>query len=70
MAQAFAAAGDRVTAYHLDGSNPVNLIRATDMELRPNDIVFVAQQPVTKWNRVVQQLTTSLIVAGVAQLTN
>jgi polysaccharide export outer membrane protein len=63
-------ARDQVTAYHLDASNPINLIRATDMELRPNDIVFVAQQPVTQWSRVVEQLTTSLIVAGVAQLTN
>lgn len=55
---------DRVTAYHLDGSNPVNLLKAAALELRPNDIVFVAQQPVTRWNRVVQQIVPSLIIAG------
>lgn len=62
-------AGGLVTAYHLNGSNPVNLLQATAMELRPNDIVFVAQQPVTRWNRVVQQIVPSLIVAGAAQVT-
>ncbi len=56
-------AGD-VTAYHVDASNPVNLVLATQLEMRPNDILFVAQQPVTKWNRVVQQIVPSLILAG------
>lgn len=55
---------DDVTAFHLDGSNPVNMLLATRFEMRPNDIIFVAQQPVTKWNRVVQQLVPSLIIAG------
>lgn len=59
----------RVTAFHLDGSNPVNMLNATKIELRPNDIVFVSQQPVTRWNRVVQQLVPSLIVAGAASVT-
>lgn len=55
---------NRVTAYHLDGRNPVNMLNATKIQLRPNDIVFVSQQPVTRWNRVVQQIVPSLIVAG------
>ncbi|MCF6445773.1 polysaccharide biosynthesis/export family protein [Nereida sp. MMG025] len=54
-----------VTAWHLDGENPVNMILATRLELRPNDIIFIAEQPVTRWNRVVQQITPSLINAGV-----
>lgn len=58
-----------VSAYHLDGSNAVNLLHATVIELRPNDIVFVAQQPVTRWNRTLQQMIPSLIVAGATQLT-
>ena len=53
-----------VTAYNLDGSNPVNLVLATQIEMRPNDIIFVGQQPVTTWNRVVQQLVPSLITFG------
>lgn len=53
-----------VTAYNLDGSNPVNMVLATQLQIRPNDIIFVGQQPVTKWNRVVQQLVPSLIIAG------
>jgi polysaccharide export outer membrane protein len=61
-------AADQVTAYHLDASNPINLVRATDMKLLPNDIIFVAQQPVTKWARVVRQLTTTLILAGASRL--
>ena len=60
---------NQVTAYHLDGSNPVNLLNATRMELRPNDIIFVSQQPVTRWNRVVQQLVPSLILAGATAAT-
>ena len=60
----------QVTAYHLDARNPVNMINATRMELRPNDIVFVSQQPVTRWNRVVQQLVPSLIISGTTAVTN
>ena len=62
--------GDRVTAYHLDGSNPINMLNATKIELRPNDIVFVSQQPVTRWNRVVQQIVPSLILAGASAVAN
>jgi len=54
-----------VTAYHLDASNAANIVVATGMELRPNDVIFVAQQPVTSFSRVVSQLTTALILATV-----
>lgn len=59
-----------VTAWHLDGSNVVNMVLATRFELRPNDVVFVAEQPVTRWNRVVQQLVPSLIISGVNAASN
>lgn len=59
-----------VTAWHLDGANPINMILATRLELRPNDIIFIAEQPVTRWNRVVQQITPSLINAGVNAASN
>jgi polysaccharide export outer membrane protein len=50
-----------VTAWHLDARNAVNISLATRMEMRPNDIVFVEEQPITKWNRVIQQFVPSLL---------
>ena len=61
-------AGDRVTAYQLDARNIAMMTLATRLELRPNDIVFVAEQPVTKWNRVVSQIGPSLITGAAAKL--
>ena len=40
-----------VMAYHLDAQNPTRLIVADAMELRPNDIIYVAEQPVISFNR-------------------
>ncbi len=54
-----------VTAWHLDGSDVTNMLLATQLNLKPNDIIFVAEQPVTRWNRVIQQLVPSLITTGV-----
>lgn len=59
------ADGSTVNAWQLDGRNAVNLVLATRFELRPNDIVFVAEQPVTRWSRVVDQLIPSLFTASV-----
>lgn len=50
-----------LTAWHLDGGNVAGLMLATRFELRPDDVIFVAQQPVTKWNRVINQISPSLI---------
>ncbi|WP_339771060.1 polysaccharide biosynthesis/export family protein [uncultured Pseudosulfitobacter sp.] len=50
-----------VTAWHLDTRNAANYALSTRFELRPDDIVFIAQQPITKWNRAVAQLVPSLI---------
>ena len=44
-----------VTAWHLDATNAVNLTLAARMELRPDDIIFIEEQPVTKWGRSLQQ---------------
>ncbi|AWI86785.1 sugar transporter (plasmid) [Alloyangia pacifica] len=57
-----------LTAWHLDGRNAANFLLATRFELRPNDVVFVAEQPVTRWSRVVTQITPSLITSTAAQL--
>ncbi|MEQ3716631.1 polysaccharide biosynthesis/export family protein [Pseudophaeobacter sp.] len=54
-----------VTAWHLDVRNAANLAMASKFELRPDDIVFVAENPVTRWARVVDQITPSLITAPI-----
>ena len=53
-------ASGAVTAWHLDASNAVNFVLATRFELRPSDVVFVSQQPVTRWNRAIAQLLPTL----------
>ncbi len=45
-----------LTAYRLNAENAVNLAVATRFEMRPNDVVFVAEQPVTSWNRALSQI--------------
>jgi len=55
-----------VTAWHLDARDATNLTLATRFELRPNDVIFVAEQPVTRWGRVIKQITPSLITQTVS----
>ena len=45
-----------VIAYHLDALNPSRLIVAETMELRPNDILFVSEQPINSFNRTLQTI--------------
>ena len=40
-----------VVAYHLDAQSPTRLIVADAMELRPKDILYVAEQPIISFNR-------------------
>ena len=46
-----------VIAYHLDAQNPTRLIVADAMELRPNDILYVAEQPIMSFNRTLATIT-------------
>lgn len=50
-----------VTAWHLDATNAVNITLATRMQMRPNDIVFIEEQPITKWSRAFEQAFPILI---------
>ena len=50
-----------VTAWHLNARNAANLTLATRFEMRPNDVVFIEEQPITKWNRALQQAFPTLI---------
>ena len=45
-----------IVAYHLDASNPARLTLATKFELRPNDIIYVAPQFVTNYNRALSEI--------------
>ncbi|WP_189641136.1 polysaccharide biosynthesis/export family protein [Paramylibacter ulvae] len=58
------------TAYHLNAKNAADMLTATVFELRPNDMIFVSEQPVTVWNRVVTQITPSLITATLGANSN
>lgn len=58
--------GRTITAYHLDAGNAVNLLLAAKMQLRPDDVVFVAEQRVTAWNRVISQILPSISIADIA----
>ena len=49
-----------VTAWHLDARNAANYAMMARFELRPDDIVFIAQQPITRWNRAISQLLPSI----------
>ncbi|MBB4123368.1 polysaccharide biosynthesis/export family protein [Martelella radicis] len=55
-----------ITAWSLDAQNTANLLLATELQLRPNDIVFVASQPVTNWNRLISQILPSISIIGTA----
>jgi len=59
-----------VTAWHLDAGNAANFTLAAQFELRPNDVIFVAEQPVTRWNRVIRQVTPSLITTSISAASN
>lgn len=52
-----------ITAWHLDARNAANYALMTRFELRPDDIIFVAQQPITTWNRAISQLLPSVFSA-------
>jgi len=51
---------DVLTAWRFDMKNAALLTLATRFELHPNDIIFVAEKPVTKWNRTLSQITPTI----------
>ncbi|KMW59850.1 Polysaccharide export lipoprotein Wza [Candidatus Rhodobacter oscarellae] len=50
-----------ITAYHLNIENAAKIVFATQMQMRPNDIVFIEEQPITKWSRSLQQLFPAIL---------
>ena len=57
-----------LTAFHLNAGNAVNLAAATMLEIRPNDVVFVAEQPVTSWNRALSQILPQVFLGTASRL--
>jgi polysaccharide export outer membrane protein len=43
----------KVTAYHLNTYNAAALVLATRMQMRPNDVIFIEDQLITRWNRAI-----------------
>lgn len=53
-----------IVAYHLNAGNAANLIFATKFEMRPDDVIFIEEQPITKWGRALQQLFPTILGAA------
>ena len=45
-----------IRAYRLDAQSPTRLIVADAMELRPNDILYVSEQPIISFNRALERI--------------
>ncbi|MCB1350989.1 MAG: sugar transporter, partial [Maritimibacter sp.] len=55
-----ASTGPGVIAWHLDATNAASLILATKFELRPNDVVFVSENPVRSAERLFSIVSTGV----------
>ena len=54
-------------AYHLDITNPARISLANSFEMRPDDIVFVAAQPLTLYSRALGQMLGSFQITREAR---
>ena len=57
-----------IVGYHLDSSNPARLTIAAKFELRPNDIIYVAPQFITNYNRALVQIFSAYAITNDASL--
>ena len=56
-------------AYHLDANNAANLSLASMFEIHADDVVFVAEQPITAWNRTISQVLPNVFTSLVSTVT-
>ena len=61
-----AANGKDVIAWHLDAQNAANLVLATRFQLRPNDVVFVLENPIRSAERLFSVLGTGIEIVDTA----
>ncbi|MAM60428.1 MAG: sugar transporter [Maritimibacter sp.] len=57
--------GRGIRAWHLDAYNAANLVLATRFELRPNDVIFVSEKPLTALSRVIGEVAASVSILGI-----
>lgn len=57
-----------VTAWHLDAKNAASIAVAARMQMRPSDIVFIQEQPITVWARALGQFFPTFLGAGARAL--
>ena len=50
---------DALVAYHLDITNPSRVMLSNMFEMRPDDVVFVATQPLSLYSRTLSQILGS-----------
>src|SRR5690625_5061816 len=52
----FRGAYEKPKIFWLDAENPVSMLLATQFELQPQDVVFVATSGLSTWNRIITQI--------------
>ena len=52
----FRNGGDRPVVYWLDAKSPHTMLLATQFQMQPQDVVFVASTGLARWNRLVSQI--------------